>query len=84
MNSHSLCTLIEQRITLRWSEWAKHHPHLAEAIDRIRLTESAVDQLRNDPDFIAAMRETDLDEAGLIRAAQLLDRADNIIHRLLP
>lgn len=84
MNSQPLSTLIGEKIDVRWSDWAPRHPHLAEAIDRVRLIESTVKLLREDPEFIAAMREADLDEAGLIKASRLLEHADNFIHRLLP
>lgn len=84
MKSQELRTLIGEKIDVRWSEWASKHPHLAEAIDRVRLIESTVSLLREDPEFVAAMREADLDEAELIKAARLLDRADYYIHHLLP
>ncbi len=84
MNSQALNTIISEKIDIRWSDWAPKHPHLAEAIDRVRLTESTVSLLRDDPGFIAAMREADLDEAGLIKASRLLEHADNLIRRLFP
>lgn len=84
MSTHSLRSLIESRINIRWTEWSKRHPHLAEAIDRVRLTETVVERIQEDPDFIAAMREADLDEADLNKATGLLDRADGMIRRLLP
>jgi len=84
MSSQALSTLIGEKIDVRWSDWAPKHPHLAEAIDRVRLIESTVKLLRNDPEFVAAMREADLDEAGLIKASRLLEQAEVFIHRLLP
>jgi hypothetical protein len=84
MKSQELRTLIGEKIEARWSDWAPRHPHLAEAIDRVRLIEYAVHRLREDPAFVAAMREADLDEAGLIKVSHLLERAEALIHHILP
>lgn len=84
MSNKSLRTLIESRLDARWDEWAKRHPHLAAAIDKVRLTDAAVESIRDDPDFVAAMQQADLDEAGLLKAARLLDHADGLVRRLLP
>jgi len=84
MKTHNLRSLISEKIDLRWSDWAEQHPNLARAIDRIRLVESAVDRLREDPGFIKAMREAGLDEARLALAARILDRADQFIRDALP
>ncbi len=84
MTTHDLRSLISEKIDLRWSDWSSQHPHLALAIDRTRLVESAVDLLRQDPEFIQAMREADLDEAKLALAASILDRADQLIRNSLP
>ncbi len=84
MTTHVLRSLINEKINGRWMVWAQKHPHLAEAIDRTRLVESAVELLRNDPDFIQAMRAADLDDAKLAAAARILDQADRVIRRALP
>ena len=84
MNIESLHDLVGEKIEVRWSDWAGRHPHLAGAIDRIRLIEATVSHLRDDPDFVAAMREADLDEAALLRASRLLQRADELVQHILP
>jgi len=84
MTIHNLRDLIDEKIDGRWSTWSKKHPNLAEAIDRARLIESAVDLVQNDPDYIEAMRSAGLDEAKLATASRILDRADHIIRRALP
>lgn len=84
MTTQDLRSLISEKIHGRWSDWANKHPNLAEAIDRTRLVESAVERLRNDPEFIQAMRAADLDDARLAAAARILDRADQLIHQVLP
>lgn len=84
MTRTDLHTLVTEKLDLQWSDWSAKHPNLAQAIDRVRLVEGAVNLLRDDPSFITAMREADLDEAGLVRASRLLERADALIHNLLP
>ena len=83
MTTHDLHSLVSERINIRWPDWAGRHPHLAQAIDRTRLIESTVDLLREDPKFIHAMREADLDEAKLALAANILGHADEIIFAAL-
>ncbi|NBC96475.1 MAG: hypothetical protein GVY27_08995 [Deinococcus-Thermus bacterium] len=68
----------------RWSAFADSHPHLAEAIDRIRLEDAVVESVRDDAAFASAMREADLDEATLAAAAKALDRGSRVIEKLLP
>lgn len=84
MTTHDLQSLISDGIDGRWSEWSAKHPHLAAAIDRTRLVESTTALLRDDPEFVEAMRLADLDEAKLTAAASILDRANRLIRRSLP
>lgn len=83
MNNQDLRTLISERIDIRWSDFSTRHPHLADAIDRIRLVDSAVDLLRDDPQFVSAMHGADLDKARLADATKLLGILDQLIRRLL-
>lgn len=76
--------LIEHRLGDRWTRFADEHPNLAASIDRVRLVESGVEQLRRDPRFLAALREADLDEAQLALAARALERVERTIQLLLP
>ena len=84
MNNQDLRTLISERIDIRWSDFSTRHPHLADAIDRARLVDSAVDLLRDDPQFVSAMHGADLDEARLADATKLLGLMDQLVQRLLP
>ena len=76
--------VVEERLNRRWSEFAASHPHLAEVIDRTRLVESAVQSLRDDPTFIAAMREANLDVSQLAAVKRAMERADEVVGRVLP
>lgn len=75
--------VVEQRLNKRWPEFAAAHPHLAEAIDRTRLVESAVARLREDAQFQAALREAELDVSKLAAAARALERAEGLVGRVL-
>lgn len=84
MNTHELRTLVNEKIDARWPDWATRHPHLAAAVDRVRLVDSTVERLRDDPRFIQAMHAADLDEARLADASRLLSLVDEWIRRLFP
>lgn len=84
MTTHDLHSLIRDKIDGRWSDWSARHPDLASAIDKTQLVESTTALLRDDPDFIEAMRMADLDEAKLAAAANILDRANQSIRKSLP
>jgi len=84
VTTRDLHSVIQDRINVRWSDWATRHPHLAAAIDRTMLVESTTALLREDPDYIEAMRSADLDEARLVMAANILERANTIIQEALP
>ncbi len=84
MDTKDLRTLISDQIDVRWPDFTTRHPHLAQAIDRVRLVDSTVDLLRDDPEFVGAMRNADLDEARLADATKLLGMVDQLVRRLLP
>lgn len=75
---------IEKQLNLQWHQWAQAHPNLAAAIDRARLVESTMQQVRNDPAFQQAMRQADLDEAKLAAAMRVLERLEQAVRRVLP
>ena len=79
----SLRDVISDKVNARWNEWAAAHPNLARVVDRTRLVESTVVQLRNEPAFIEAMRQADLDEDKLVAAAKLLEQTDRLIGMVL-
>lgn len=67
-----------------WIAWSSQHPHLAEAIDRVRLLDTAMLSLRQDAGFQSAMRRADLDEYRLGQAAEVLSLARGHLRHLLP
>ncbi len=83
MKTEQLRDLVADRLDKHWSDWAAAHPNLAEAIDRTRLIESAVGNLRDDPRFAEAMRQAAVDEAALQAAVRIVDAAERWVRRLL-
>jgi len=75
--------LVEQKIDQRWSDFARQHPHLAEAIQRTRLVESTVQSLRTNDDYRAAMEAAGRDEALLAAALRLSQTVEQWIDRAL-
>ncbi len=75
--------LVAQRLDKHWSDFAQAHPHLAEAIDRTQLIDLTIDKLEEDADFVAAMRQANIDHAALTTAVRLVDKAESWIRRLL-
>lgn len=82
--STSLRRLVTDQLDRHWVAWAEQHPHLARAIDSTRLIDSAVDSLRDDPDFRLALERANLDEERLAEAARLLTLAEQWVGRFLP
>lgn len=72
MDHIPLRDLVEQRLDLHWSDFARRHPHLAAAIDRTRLIETTMRSLADDPALRAALRDADLDEATLVAASRVI------------
>lgn len=76
--------VVAAQLDRQWAVWARDHPHLAAAIDRTRLIDAAAARLRDDPAFIEALRQADLDEHRLAEAAKLLALAERWVRGILP
>ena len=75
--------LVAEQLNQQWLSWSQRHPHLAAAIDRVTLIDSAVQRLRDDPAFHEAMARAELDEAKLAEAARVLSLTDGWVRRAL-
>lgn len=84
METSFLRDLVSLRIGQRWESWSRAHPHLAAAIDRVRLIDSVITSLRDDPEFVRAMEQAQTDENKLQAATQLIALAERLIARFLP
>lgn len=82
--TYLLRDVIAEQLDQQWSAWAHDHPHLAAAIDRTRLIDTATARLRDDPAFNEALRRANLDEARLAEAARVLDLAKHWVRDVLP
>lgn len=78
--------LVADRVEVRWERFEAEHPHLAAAIDRVRLVDSTVERLSADPEFRRAMDQAARDEAvmdavGRItkEVARWVDRAMGLV-----
>lgn len=80
----TLRTLIAGAIESRWAAWSQDHPNLAQAIDRTQLIDIAVTRLRDDPAFIQAMAQANLDEQRLAALDNLGQFVSRAVDRLLP
>ena len=81
--TRALRDLVEAQLDQRWSQWVQAHPKLADAIDRVRLSEVAVRQLRDDPIYREAVEAAAVDEAQLAAAAKVLTRVQAIVESVL-
>lgn len=71
--------LVVRAIQQAYDEWARQHPSLAAVIDRITLTEHAVESLRASDEFKKAVAEYHKSSVEL----QLLDRLTEIAKPIL-
>ncbi|MFW5682002.1 MAG: hypothetical protein ACOC1G_03265 [Phycisphaeraceae bacterium] len=82
--SRSLRDALRPHLEGRWDAFAQAHPHLAQAIDRVKFEEVMTRRVREDEAFRRAMEESRLDEATLAAAAEALERARGVVERAMP
>ena len=83
MNDGKINEIVAAAVGAKFDEWAALHPSLASVIDRIALTELAVERLRDSQAYRQAMEayQRDRDEMNLV--GRLADLAAPVIHSLL-
>ncbi|MHB1156103.1 MAG: hypothetical protein ACYC26_04610 [Phycisphaerales bacterium] len=79
----TLRQLVQQQVDIRWDDFARKHPHLAAAIDRSVLIDSAVKRLADDPAYRAAMDQAAKDEAAMAVGAKIVELVETWVTRLL-
>ena len=80
MNTLNVRPLVEQAIATEWPRFAAEHPRLAAVLQDDLLMESALADLRDDPEYKQAMAHAAA--AGL--AAEVLgDLVGKVVHRFL-
>lgn len=83
MSRSQLHEVVAERLDLSWGRFRQAHPHLAAAVERVDLVESAVDSLREDDAFRRAMAQARIDEATLVGASRALRIIDEAVGRVL-
>ncbi|MCE9590155.1 MAG: hypothetical protein K8S99_06490 [Planctomycetes bacterium] len=83
MTSTELRDLVEKQLGRLWEEWSREHPHLAAAIDRVRLIESTVERLRDDPQFQQAVARAAADNTRLDAVEGVVGLIEGLISRVL-
>ncbi|MFA7235878.1 MAG: hypothetical protein WC058_03350 [Phycisphaeraceae bacterium] len=79
----TLRQLVQRQVDIRWDDFAREHPHLAAAVDRSVLIDSAVRRLADDPAYRAAMDQAAKDEATMAVGAKVVERVETWVTRLL-
>ena len=83
MNEAKVTELVAAAVGQTFDEWAIRHPSLAAVIDRISLTERAVQSLRDSAEYrdaVAAYRR-DINELAFL--AQIADLAAPVLHAIV-
>lgn len=70
-------------MSIKWEAFAADHPHLAASIERVRLIESTVERLTDDPAYRAALDAAGRDDAVLESASALLGLIETWVDRAL-
>ena len=83
VDRQSLRALVQRRVDVKWSDFAAAHPHLAAAIERTTVIDTAVDRLVDDPALRAALDQAARDDATLAGAEQAIRIIDHWVRRLL-
>lgn len=83
MNTKSLHEVIAHRLEAPLADFARQHPHLAAAVDRMALVESTVRRLSDDPEYRRAMEQAAVDDATLEATARVAALIDRCVTRLL-
>ena len=68
--------LVARQLDVHWDRFARDHPHLAAAVERVTLIQSAVQTLRADPEFQQALRQAAVDQATLTATQEVAKRVE--------
>ncbi len=83
MDDERIKEIVAAAVERRFDQWADEHPSLASVIDRIRLTDRAVESLRQSDQYRRAIEayHRDLNDMNLL--TQLVDLAGPILAGIL-
>jgi len=83
METKSLRELVSTAVEQRWEDWAKEHPHLASAVDRVRLVETVLAEARTDPAVRQALLHAGRDGGALTAAAEVVGWVERAVGTVL-
>ena len=83
MSEEKINQLVASAVGGEFQQWAIKHPSLAAVIDRIRLTEQAVESLRKSDEYRQAIAAYHRDQNELSLLGQLAELAGGILHDIL-
>lgn len=83
MQTKNLRELVSGALEQRWEQWAKEHPCLASAVDRVRLVEMAVAEARKDPVVRQALLEAERNSGVLAAAGGVVELVGKVVGKLL-
>ena len=64
-NERLLRQVVADRLDIHWTQFEREHPHLAAAIERVRLIDSTVNRIADDPAYAQAMAGAAQDEGAM-------------------
>lgn len=79
----ALRDLVARQMSIKWEAFAADHPHLAASIEQVRLIESTVERLTEDPLYRAALDAAGRDDAVIESASVLLGLIETWVDRAL-
>ena len=83
MEAKNLRGLVEGVVGQRWEQWAKEHPHLASAVDRVRLVETVVAEARKEPSVRQALLEAERKGGVLTAAGGVVEFVEKVVRGVL-
>ncbi len=83
MENEQVQQLVVRAVQQSYDIWAAEHPSLAAVIDRISLTEQAVELLRNSPEFSQAMEGYHSASIELRLLDRLIELAGPVVSTIL-
>ncbi len=83
-NRHrSLRDIVTERVDVKWAEFEAEHPHLAAAVTRTVIIDTAVERVADDPAVRDALDQAARDKASLAVTEHVVGVIDRWVRRVL-
>lgn len=83
MEAKNLRGLVEGVVGAQWKQWAKQHPQLAAAVDRVRLVETVVTEARKDPEVRGALLEAERNNEVVAAVGGVVELVEKVVRKVL-